>query len=537
MKYIITWTALFVALATLAIAAVPQTINYQGYLKNTDGTPVTTQKSIVFSFYSSNPARNNPVWHETQSVTPQNGVYSVQLGAVQQLAVTFEVPYHLGVKVGTDSEMALQPLSVVPYAVRAAMVNSVSGTAIADGSITPLKLDTAYVNKAGDSMGGSLSLPANGLSVGTTQFVASGQRIGIGTATPRYPLDVVSPMPATDTPAVYGENAATDYIGIGVKGKGGWIGVDGQVSGTGSRAYHAVRGISSTTNAAGTTMGGFFTASGGADNYGIYANADKNYFSGNIGLGTFTPGAKLHIKGNGYPNSFIHLDTTAAVQDSGIRFYENGSVKSHLFWSGSDQTLKIYGNNGYAGIDITPAGAVGIGTSAPTAALQVVSSGVAFKAGDSSQGITVNTASGGTILEMFSFGNLDFIDGWTNSLFGPSRAFIIDKNGVYAQGSDLRLKTDILPLEDALAKVMNLRGVSYMMKADETRERKIGVIAQELEQEYPELVATDNQGIKSVAYANLTAVLIEAVKGLKAENETLKGRLERLEYMLGTVKP
>ena len=49
----------------------------------------------------------------------------------------------------------------------------------------------------------------------------------------------------------------------------------------------------------------------------------------------------------------------------------------------------------------------------------------------------------------------------------------------------------------------------------------------------PELVATDENGMKSVAYAKLTAVLIEAVKGLKAENEALKLRLERLENAHG----
>ena len=49
--------------------------------------------------------------------------------------------------------------------------------------------------------------------------------------------------------------------------------------------------------------------------------------------------------------------------------------------------------------------------------------------------------------------------------------------------SDIRLKTDIQPLENALAKVLNLRGVSYLMKTDETKERKIGVIAQELEKD------------------------------------------------------
>jgi hypothetical protein len=67
----------------------------------------------------------------------------------------------------------------------------------------------------------------------------------------------------------------------------------------------------------------------------------------------------------------------------------------------------------------------------------------------------------------------------------------------------------------------------------------IGVIAQELELEYPEMVLTDEKGMKSVAYANLTPVLIEAVKTLKMENDNLKadnavmkGHLERIEKQL-----
>jgi hypothetical protein len=108
----------------------------------------------------------------------------------------------------------------------------------------------------------------------------------------------------------------------------------------------------------------------------------------------------------------------------------------------------------------------------------------------------------------------------------------VTATGTVTQNSDLRLKTDISSLENTLDKVLRLRGVSYVMKADENKERKIGVIAQELEMEYPELVLTDDQGMKSVAYANLTAVLIEAVKGLKVENDTLKAELAEIKRML-----
>lgn len=80
MKTIIVWTAALVALTTLAFAAVPLTINYQGYLKNTTtGVPASGSVSMTFSLYSSNPARNNPVWGEMQPKVPvTNGVYNMQ---------------------------------------------------------------------------------------------------------------------------------------------------------------------------------------------------------------------------------------------------------------------------------------------------------------------------------------------------------------------------------------------------------------------------------------------------------------------------
>jgi len=50
----------------------------------------------------------------------------------------------------------------------------------------------------------------------------------------------------------------------------------------------------------------------------------------------------------------------------------------------------------------------------------------------------------------------------------------------------------------------------------------VGLIAQEVERRYPELVSTDPEGYKAVNYAQLTPVLIEAIKELKAKNDTLK---------------
>ena len=82
--------------------------------------------------------------------------------------------------------------------------------------------------------------------------------------------------------------------------------------------------------------------------------------------------------------------------------------------------------------------------------------------------------------------------------------------------SDERLKSDITTLKSSLEKVLQMRGVSYIRKDNVEGGEQIGVIAQEVENFYPQVVLTadDEQGTKSVDYGRLTAVLIEAVKEL-----------------------
>lgn len=86
--------------------------------------------------------------------------------------------------------------------------------------------------------------------------------------------------------------------------------------------------------------------------------------------------------------------------------------------------------------------------------------------------------------------------------------------------SDAGLKTDVETISGALELVRQMRGVRYSRL--ETGQRGIGVIAQELREIAPELVAENENGLLSVAYGNLVGVLIEAVK-------ELSGRVERFE--------
>ena len=94
--------------------------------------------------------------------------------------------------------------------------------------------------------------------------------------------------------------------------------------------------------------------------------------------------------------------------------------------------------------------------------------------------------------------------------------------GTVTAQSAMALKDNIETIPDALARVLNLRGVEWDYKSNGTH--NMGVVAEEIEQEFPCLVHTDNNGIKSVAYQNIVGVLIEAIKDLKSEIDQLKGK-------------
>ena len=121
-------------------------------------------------------------------------------------------------------------------------------------------------------------------------------------------------------------------------------------------------------------------------------------------------------------------------------------------------------------------------------------------------------------------GRLEFytIDGGAISL-----GMTLEDDDLTVQGdvnslSDVRLKENIETVENGLDLVSQLRGVRYN-KIDE-EDRKIGVIAQEVEEVLPEVVKTNGEGMKSVDYGKMVGVLIEAIKELKQEIDELKGK-------------
>ncbi|HBZ01480.1 MAG TPA: phage tail protein, partial [candidate division Zixibacteria bacterium] len=95
-------------------------------------------------------------------------------------------------------------------------------------------------------------------------------------------------------------------------------------------------------------------------------------------------------------------------------------------------------------------------------------------------------------------------------------------------------KTNIQPLQGSLARVMKLQGVSYDQK--EGGKHDIGLIAEEVGQVVPEVVAYEDNGVdaKSIDYARLTALLIEAVKEQQSTISGLQAQIDELKKVLDT---
>ncbi|QNE39747.1 tail fiber domain-containing protein [Hymenobacter sp. NBH84] len=192
-----------------------------------------------------------------------------------------------------------------------------------------------------------------------------------------------------------------------------------------------------------------------------------------------------------------------------------GVSSPSLTWSSPEQgyTAAFYnGNTSGAG-----GGALAVKVASASAGTAVL---------DVSRGSTQN-ATGTTLLRVRADGNV--------GIGTSSPAYMLDVAGTIrgnnVSPSDVRFKQQVRPLTGALAGVLALHGVRYRWNAlgvahgGVAGAEQVGLLAQEVEQVYPELVSTDAQGYKAVNYAQLTPVLLEAIRELAAQNEVLQAQL------------
>jgi hypothetical protein len=105
--------------------------------------------------------------------------------------------------------------------------------------------------------------------------------------------------------------------------------------------------------------------------------------------------------------------------------------------------------------------------------------------------------------------------------------------GSLTQLSDARLKKTIAPLHNTLTKLIRLSGYSYYWKdTGRSKEQQIGLLAQEVQQLFPQLVQQDKAGVLSVNYTGLIPVLIETVKELNIKLEMQQKKIDQLYKLL-----
>lgn len=169
----------------IALADVPGLISYQGILKDTDGEPITTPVSAVFTIYD-DPAASDPAnikWQETHSVTPDdNGLFMALLGAgspaVPITNEVFEGPDRwLGVRVEGESEMTPRTRVVsFAYSQRVGTVDGASGGVISgDVSIASDLSISGNLNATGKA-----TIGAGHTNTGTAAFVAGENNTALG---------------------------------------------------------------------------------------------------------------------------------------------------------------------------------------------------------------------------------------------------------------------------------------------------------------------------------------------------------------------
>ena len=199
---------------------------------------------------------------------------------------------------------------------------------------------------------------------------------------------------------------------------------------------------------------------------------------GNVGIHTAHPEATLHVNGSGrFVNNLlidgrVGIGTTTPTQ----RLEVDGNIKLTTWWvisAAAAASNQLY---------LAANGNVGIGTNNPTAKFYVNDDAI------------IN-------------GNITAT--------------------AYYYSSDKRFKTNITPIKNALDKILALNWYFFTWK--KTGKKDIGVIAQEVETIFPELVQTNDQGYKSVEYGNLVAPLIEAIKELNDKVDMQEEKIRRLE--------
>ena len=481
--------------------------NYQiGSVSSISG-PLTTVHSGTFN---SNDGNDIGVLFNYYDTTQKNGFFGFQ-NSTQNLVYYLAATNTSGVFGGTFGN--IQGLS---------LISSSNGAIQANGSagITTNQTSFNLVNSTATNI--SFAGAATTLAIGNT--TTAGQTVNMftsanGTSTYNFATGPIG-------------NGNTNSINIGTGGSLGSTtnitlntGYAGVTSVLGTLTAGTIGGAGSTTN---------FGVNTGNTTLNIYGNGTSgtatlttNVTTGTINLFTSVTGT-INIGGSGNTLA-LNSSTISTNVTSGTLAVFNSGLTGTLNLAGAANTINI--GAGGAGSLVNISGTTTASTATATPLVLNLGSTYSSSAGanpklklwtDGSQSMGIGVSN--NQMDFIGTSGVYQYGFWT----AGTKTFAIDTsgNGTFAgtmtSNSDASLKTNVVTIVSALDKVDALRGV--MFDRISTGKREMGVIAQEVEAVIPELVFTDANGVKSVAYANTVALLIEAIKELKSEITDLKSQ-------------
>lgn len=242
------------------------------------------------------------------------------------------------------------------------------------------------------------------------------------------------------------------------------------------------------------------------DNYNATATLLRIHGNGNVGVGTASPGVKLDVSGDVQASGTLAIGGSRPASTTNGRTYvvQGGAIPNTNFSQNSVSSLLntfASGGNGGFSFDRYIDGAY-------------VHTNMFLLAGGDVRIGGIVTGGGNT--------NTGCIRSADNTIITGSCS------------SDRRLKKNIRDLDPVLAKIIALRPVSYLWSVETLDDQKmptgpqIGLIAQEAEKVFPDLVVQGRDGYKRVSYsAHLQVYLIQAFKELKTEKDTQILTLQR----------
>jgi hypothetical protein len=265
--------------------------------------------------------------------------------------------------------------------------------------------------------------------------------------------------------------------------------------------------------------------------------------SGNVGIGTSSPGAKLEVVGNikiggyniigGANNSTVGMFAGTAFNTGGASIVTRGISNGF-----NDGGIEFYTGSGATGSErarITADGRIGIKTSVPTSLLTISTPG-------DTENITKLTINGygdfrgyGCIMQPNNDTNcVPFL--FTNAAGTVVGSISTNASGTsFTTSSDYRLKHDVQPLTTGLATIAALKPSTYKWNADDSHGE--GFIAHELAEHIPHAVTGEKDAVnadgsikpQAVDYSKIVVHLVAALQELKAESDALKARIATLE--------